>query len=240
MEHGMMDTTITSCLLSVEHQRNKGYRTTRLYPASAAIFNLFFCAYFERFVKSDFTGYYLSLFLLFEGSLYAFVSTSSFFTVGHEILSKSRVFPTTSTSRLVFVLTSNVRRPIVWALVGSNVFFLLIILRHALPHALIAPLVFILMILTIEVVLSTSLLVLLRRSVPTGSVIALLAFSIFALFVGTTVFHADSLLRTAPIVGWATNGILASSTGNIATALVNACWLALLILGGFVLGRRLA
>lgn len=236
----MTSTGLAGHLLAVERERNTGYRTTRLYPAAAAILNLFFCAYFEQYLKDDVSGYYLSLFLFLEALLYAFVSTTSFFTVSQEILSKSRIYPVTPSARLLFVLASNFRRPVVLSLVGSNIFFIVILLRYTFPHTLLAALLFILMIVAIEVVLTTTVLILLRRSVPTTGAVALLTFLLLIFLIGAVVFHVESLLRGIPLVGWATSGILAARAGITSVSLLNVCWLTLLALAGLVVGRRFA
>lgn len=231
---------LSTHLLTVERQRNTGYRITRLYPAAAAILNLFFCAYFEQYLKDDVSGYYLSLFLFLEALLYAVVSTTNFFTVSQEILSKSRIFPVTPSARLLFVLASNFRRPVALALVGSNVFFIIVLLRHSFPHTLVAALLFVAMIVAVEVLLTTATLILQRRSVPTTGAVALLTFLLLACLIGVVVFHVESLLRGIPLVGWTTNGILAARAGTTLTSLPNLSWLVLLALAGLALGRRFA
>ena len=236
----MTGTGLATHLLAVERERNMGYRSTRLYPAAVAILNLFFCAYFERYLKDDVSGYYLSLFLFFETVLYVSVSMTAFFTASQEILSKSRIFPVTPAARLLFVLASNFRRPVVLSLAASNVFFIVVLLRFTFPHTLIAALLFILMIAAIEVIFATTALIMLRRSIPTTGAVAMLTFLLIVFLMGAMVFHIESLLRGIPVIGWTTSGIVAARAGNASTSLLNLAWLGLISLAGLVAGRRFA
>jgi hypothetical protein len=227
-------------LLSAERMKTGDYRTTRLYPAAAAILNLFFCASFERYLKDDPSGYYLSLFLFIEGALYVVVSSTNFFTAAFEILTKSRVFPTTPAGRLWFVVAGSARRPIVFSLVASDVFFLIILFRHAFPHVLITAALFLLMIISIEVLLATMMLTLMRRSAPLGTAVVLCALLLCLVFIGSFVLHFETVLSAIPFIRWAAMGMLAALVGNTSEALANAAWLVLTTLLVLVIGRRLA
>ncbi len=237
MEGRMMDSRSAELLL-VEKVKSGGYRITRLYPAAAAIFNLFFCAYFERYLNDDANGFYLSFFLFLETTLYAGISSVSFFSVSFEILAKSRIFPTTPTDRLLFIVAGNLRRPIIFSLVGSNVFFLIIFFRHMMPLAILTAALFILLIIVSELLLATLMLVLMRRSVPLESAAVLLGFLLFSMLIGSFVFHFESLLAMNPVLRWTVRGILAARQSDTAGILTNAGWLAMTGVFTLILGRR--
>jgi hypothetical protein len=227
MEKGLIISTTTGTLLAAEKLRSSGYRTTRLYPAALAILNLFFCAYFERYLKNDFDGYYLSMFLFLECTLYVGVSSLSFVTTSAEILAKSRVFPLTAVERLSFVVTSNLRRPTILALTGSSVFFVMIVYPSTFSNTLASiSLMIALMVLT-ETLLATTLLALARRSIPSGSAFALLGFLFVAFLVTSLIFHVASILGGIPAIKWATMGILAGGSGNTETIFIQTGWLLL-------------
>ena len=225
-------------LLSVEKSRSGSYRTTRLYPAAFGILNLFFCAYFERYLKHDASGFYLSIFLLIEAVLYVTISSTSFFTVSFEILSKTRIFPTASMDRLLFVIKSNIRRPLLLALLFTNAFFLMLLFRDTFWHGLVAAFVFSLLIATCEILLSVTMLILMRRSVPLGSAVALFAAIVFSIFIGSIVFHFDTLISSIPLIRWTVGGILAATQGEISGMTSNVGWLAFTSAAFFLLGKR--
>lgn len=225
-------------LLTVEKARRGEYRTTRLYPAAAAILNLAVCAYFERYLKNDATGFYLSVFLFLEANIYIVVSSTNFFTVAFEILSKSRIFPTTPTDRLVFVIASNLRRPIVLSLVGTNVFFMIILFRSTFWQASLAALFAVFMLAAIETVLSAVLLVLTRRALPLGSVVFVLALLLLTVCIGSLVFHFETLIASIPLIRWTVNGILAATRADVKAVIANIAWLASTAVLALMLGRR--
>jgi hypothetical protein len=227
-------------LLLVEKVRSGGYRTTRLYPAAAAVLNLAFCAYFERYLKNDATGFYLSVFLLLEATIYVVVSSTSFFTVTFEILLKSRIFPTTPTDRLVFVIASNCRRPILLSLVGTNIFFVIILFRNTLWQAFQAGLFVVLLLMVIEILMSAALLALTRRSLPLGGAVAVLSFFLLTALIGSLVFHYETLIASIPLIRWAINGILAATHADAKGVLANIAWFASTAVVTLVLGRRLS
>ena len=236
----MTSTLTAGNLLVVDRLKSGGYRTTRLYPAAVAILNLFFCAYFERYLKDDANGFYLSLFMFLESTLYAVVSSINFHRISFEILSKSRIFPATPSSRLLFVITGNLRRPIVLSLVGSNIFFLIVLFRHPVMDALIVGVLFAGLIIVTEILLSTLMLTLLRRSIPSGIAAVFLGFLLFALLIGSFIFHVESLLAMNPLLRWTIDGILSARHSDTVGVLTNITWLGSVGVLALVLGKRFA
>lgn len=229
-----------SHLLSVDRLRTSEYRVTRLYPAAVAILNLFFCAYFERYLNSDVTGFHLSLFLFLESSAYAALSTTNFFTVSSEILSKSRVFPTTPTDRMLFVIKGNCRRLMQLSLVGSNIFFVVILFRATPSAAILAVLIFLLFTLTIEILLSVSLLILQRQSLPLEGAIAIAGFVLLSLLLGSIVFHYEILIASLPLMKWAVDGMLGATRNETSGVILSFAMLLITSTLMLVLGRRFA
>lgn len=227
-------------LLLVERARSGGYRTTRLYPAVAAILNVVFCAYFERYLKNDPSGFYLSVFLFLEATIYIVASSTNFFTVTFEILSKSRIFPTTPTDRLAFIIAGNFRRPLVLALAATNVFFVIVLFRNTFWLGLTTALFVVLLIITIEVLLSALLLALMRRSLPLGTAVVVLAFLLLTVFIGSFVFHYETLIASIPLIRWTVNGILAGTRADAAEVVANIAWLCSTAIITLLLGRRLS
>lgn len=231
---------LTTHLLSVDAFRNSGYRTTRLYPAATAILNLFFCAYFERYLKNDATGFYLSLFLLLQAGAYIVLSSTNFFTVSFEILSKARIYPTTPTDRMLFVIGGNCRRPILLSLVGSNMFFVIVLFRETFWGAILAALFYFLLASTIEVFLSASMLIIKRRSLPLEGAIVVVGFILLTLILGSLVFHYETLIASIPFIRWTVDGILGAIHLETMKVISSIAWLLTTFAVMLILGRRFA
>jgi len=228
-----------SCLLAADRLRNslKG-EAAIVYPASIGVLNLFFCAYFERFLKNDTGALYLALFLFLESSVYLLMAVAYFMGSTTEFLSKTRIFPTTPSSRILFASLSNIRRAPCGALVASNIFFMLVFYRNSPLAMIAAPILFLLMILNIETVSTIILLVSARISRPLAGVAALVALCAFAVPVSSLVFHFDTLLTALPVISWATSGIHSAAQGALSPAVTMGGLLAALPIAVVVIGAR--
>ena len=204
-----------------------------------AILNLFFCANFERYLKNDFGGYYLSMFLFLECTIYVVVSSLSFVTTSAEILERTRVFPIAPVERLLFVVMSNLRRPMILALMASTVFFVVIAYPNTFWNALASIFLIVVLMCLTETLLSTILLALARRSIAPGSTFALFGFFFLAFLVSSLVFHVESILENIPTIKWATAGILAGSSGETESVLLQTGWLVLAELVVLAIARKI-
>ena len=239
METGLGRLNVPRTLLVAERLRSGGYRNTRLYPATVAILNLFLCASFEPHLKEGGT-YYLSVFLFLEVTLHVVLSSLNFSTFVSEILAKSRIFPTRSAQRMLFVITSSLRRPLLLALAASNVLFLLILFHSTVWAALAVAPLFVFLIFVTETLLSTFLLIATRYAIPFGGMIVLLGFLVVVVVIGAFAFRVESLVEYIPILQWATHGIIAAEAGNIGGAAGGALRLFLTEISILFVGRRFA
>ena len=229
---------MTKHLLSVD--RMKRAEGKPLTPAVAGILNLVFCSYCEKFLKTDVTGFYLTLFLFIEASFLISLSATNLFSTSIDILARTKIFPVPPASRLLFVIVADMRRPLALSLMGSTVLFLAIVFRHSLLQAIAAGVLFTLFILVIEILFAAGILAAIRRSVTAGGVVALLGSIVLVILIGSLVFHFSSLLSMNPLLRWTTNGILAAGRSDGLSFLGSIGWLTLTGIVAMLIGRRFA
>lgn len=227
-------------LLSVDAVRHHSYRRQRLYPMAAALLNLFFCASFERYLSNDAGGFYLSLFLLLEATVYSLFTLTHFFSVSFEILSKSRIFPVTPVDRLLFVIVSDLRLPMVIAFVTTTTFFLVILFRDTFWSAFSTVVILALLFVTLEVFLSTVMLTFTRRSLSPAGIVVMLLFVLFSALTGSLVFRYETLISSIPFIRWTADGMIAAAHGEAGGVMSSMAWLASTAGVVLLLGRKLA
>jgi hypothetical protein len=237
MEASAMSTP-ASLLYAVAWKRSDSYRTRKLYPAAAGILNLFFCATFERYLANDEAGFYLATFLILQSILYCLVSSFNFTTILSDVLTRTRIFPLTARDRFHFVLRSSMSRPLHWALVATNCFFLVIQFHDAIDGDILVVTIFLLLILNAELFLATLQSVLVRKSIPIGTVFILIGTLLFLTIVIAFVFHAQNLVLAFPPVRWTVLGILAAAHGSYTHTAMNGLWLAVLATAVYYIGRK--
>ena len=209
-----------------------------LYPIFAALLNLIFCGYMDQFLQSDPDGYYLSLFLFIQSSFLVFISTGNFIRGGQEILMKTTIFPTTPLSRMLFVLSSNVKHPLSFVLLATNVLFMIVVYHSSAGVIIGVVSFFLLTVLAVEIVVSAASLVLAKRSRPMIGVIMGGVGLLGIVLVFSVVFQATTLLTSMPVIAWATGGIIALQSGDSVMVWRDIGYLCVTCAVIFLAGRR--
>lgn len=233
--------TTTRLLLGVDRRQLESVpRSSRAAPILVGVLNLFFCAYAERYLGEDLGGVFLSLFFFLEASCFIVLVTVQYLSVTEQILSRIRTYPTVPWSRFLFAALAGVRRPVCIVLWGTTSFALLLLNRHSMASSILVPLLYTFLLLDLQLIMTTSLLVVSRRGYPATALIALFAILTFALLLGFLVFQFTSVLTGMPFLSWAVAGVVAVNEGNIPSALISLSLLGVTLLIGIEAGRRFA
>jgi hypothetical protein len=221
-------------LLAAERQKRgeEGY----FFPAVVGVLNLVVCSYCESAIRREATA--LALFLFFESAIVIALSAAQLFTTSIDILSKTRIFPVTPRARLRFAIVADLRRPVVLAVIGSAAFFLIILFRHNTLQAIAAPVVFIMSAVVTEALFVTFMLIMTRRAVPVGGIVALIGMAVAATFFAVMIFHVDLTLN--PLLIWITGCINAAGRGDGIDAFRNFAFLLATGICAILIGRRYA
>jgi hypothetical protein len=103
---------------------------------------------------------------------------------------------------------------------------------------IVAPILFLLMIVNIETVSAVFLLALAKSSRPVAGLVAFAALCAFAVPVSSLLFHFESLLAGLPVLSWTTSGILFAARGDLSSAAAIGAILAALPMSVAVIGSR--
>jgi hypothetical protein len=190
----------------------------KLYGFALFILNLFPSGFSENLLRTDATGYSLSLFLFCHSAAYLLLALSYVSVTSREILHKAEVFPTRSISRLLFVIVGSIRHPIAIALLASNALFFLLLFRHDGIAAGIAFLIYLLLMISISVVTSFVFLFMEKRRIPAGIALLCAALLIVAGLAGSFVFHSELIMESVPLVGVCVRGIQSAVQGKYLSA----------------------
>jgi hypothetical protein len=131
-------------------------------------------------------------------------------------------------------------RPLHWALVATNCFFLVIQFHDAIDGDILVVTIFLLLILNAELFLATLQSVLVRKSIPIGTVFVLIGTLLFLTIVIAFVFHAQTLVLAFPPIRWTVQGILAAAHGTYTHTAMYGLWLAVIATAVYYIGRKLS
>lgn len=199
-------------LLEADRRRAKvSGEHNRLVAAALGFVNLFFCAYWERFLADDPHGTALTLYFTIQSFLFCILAVSSFWTGSSQIVHRTHIFPVTAAGTFLFVIGAFLRRPAVVALIVTNALFLIINYKASVPVAFASiPFVLLIPIFCSVIVAAGMLFLSVRASALPG--VGLLVMAGFAIFLVMTVaYGGESLLGAIPPGGWAAHGILAAA-----------------------------
>lgn len=205
---------IAQSLLPVDtEQRSALSPRIKLYAFILGILNLFPSGLAEHVLRSDRDGYYLSLFLFSHSAVFGLVGLSHFIGSSRAILQKVYLFPTTALSRILFVISANLRHPFSIALISSNLFFLIVLYRYHIPVGIAAAVLYLLLVLNIATIAGIVLLQLEKRGSSSGIAFVVLALAACAVFVGSYAYESDAIMQNVPLVNFCVNGILSAISG---------------------------
>ena len=232
---------ITSHLLAAEAIRTRSHgETPKMLPPALALFNLFFAASFEQHLEGTRYAYGLTLFLFLEGALFFVLSTTWYITTTSVILERTRIFPATVWSRILFVGWSGLRSRAVVFLWASAVLCLVILHHRTAAEAIAAPVLYTLFLLSIQGTIVAAFLIFSRLSQPM-TLFAWFGGSILAVvLIGALMFRHESLLDTVAPLFWTSAGTIAARDGDLPAVLRNATYLILFTAGMAGIARRFA
>jgi hypothetical protein len=229
-------TDLADHLLAAERQ--KGGVESYFFPALVAVINLVLCAYCESAVRRDATA--MALFLFFEGAVVLTLSAAQLSSTTMDMLSKSRIFPVTSRSRLRFAIVADLRRPAMIAVIGSTALFLVVLCRHSLLQAIAAPIAFAAFAVVTEMVFVVFTLIVSRHAVPISGIFSLIAIAVIATFFTTLILHLDLVLSLNPLVFWTSGSINAAGRADLFETIEYTAFLSATGACAIAVGRRYA
>jgi hypothetical protein len=212
----------------------------RAHPVVFAAGNLFFCGYMEHLLKADPGGHAMALFLFIEASICFLFSIGYHFQSIRELLVKSSVFPARGRDRFLFNVACVLRKPLTLALWITAGLFVIVFCRQS-PGAAILGLVFFSAML-LDMILLGSILSLasIRTPQAAGALFFGIALAIPILLAASMVFHAGGVLGVLPVVSWTGEGIRAAQAGSATGVADNLGFLLALMIGGIILGNKIA
>jgi hypothetical protein len=202
-----------------------------------ALLNLFFLAYFERYLTRESSADTLALLIFLEISLFLALAIARFLSVTGETLRRTALFPTTSWERFMFTGLSNLRRPVSYLWWGSVILAFLILAHGSWAQVVLPALLFSFLVLCTQMVIA--ILLLAAGKGGGGTIVwALLAIAL-STAVASLLFGELSLLRLFLPVQLVAEAIHGTGSGNLQPSLHAFALLAGLSGGSLLLARRI-
>jgi hypothetical protein len=227
-------------LISVERLREqRSADEPKLVAPMLGLLNLFFLAYFERYLTGERSAETLALLIFLEITLFVILAVTRYLSVTGETLRRAALFPTTAWDRFIFSGISNLRRPVSLLWWGSVVLAFLILAHGSWAEVFLPTLLFSLLVLCAQMVVSLLLLTARKGEGSGGAIVwALLAF-VSGIAVVSLLFGERSLLRVLLPVQWVAEAIHATGVGNLRPSLHAFGLLSGLGGGTLLLARRI-
>ncbi len=217
--------------------RSRGKRLSLL-PLIYGVGNLLFCGFMDSRLRSDPAMHDLFLFFFLEGFLILSIAAGHFITNDEKVIVRTRIFPTTSLSRMMYLVAGNGRRPAVAAVLVTAMLFLCVLFRDSPWLLLSSLLLFALMAAGLMAIHAAAGLMLIRGSQPPEGMALMIVLLAIGVVAGSLMFRYDFLLEGTPVTAWAAAGMLAARTGDLAGLARNAGFLAATLAGALAVGRR--
>jgi hypothetical protein len=205
----------TGDLLGLLRLHEEATHTQRSVVAAAlAIANIFFCAYFERYVAGPSWQQALVTLLAIETGFLILITMGVYLQQIDPILRRTRIHPITTASRFSFVVAALMRHRYVVLFWGSGVFAMAVMVH---PAASSVPLVVLSFIVpgAAFIVLAITLLVFMERWTSSGAV-ALAGVGLVACITGSVaiVFPESRALEIFLPLKWCVHSCAAALTGD--------------------------
>lgn len=227
-------------LLLVEMLRERrGAGDPKFVGPALALLNLFFLAFFERYLAGETSAEILALLIFLEVVLFAVLALTRFLTVTEETLRRGAIFPTSAWERFFFSAISNLRRPVVALWLGSVVVGFVTLGHSSWVEAIVPSLLFTLLILCTQAGMSLLLLTAAKRDGGGGVIVWGLLASVSCVAIAALLMGEQSLVRFVVPVQWVAEAIRATREGNVALSLRALALLLGLMGGGILAARRL-
>jgi hypothetical protein len=239
--HEAMTTSLAThirMVLQLDRMKRSGQSGKRLvFSLLVPVLNLFFCAYYERFMKGAGNRSGLDLFLTVECVVLALLATVHFVTSLKEIAKNIRLLPVHALPLVLAVHAALFRDQLSLGILATGAFGLAVILHPGIAALSLLVLIVFLLGAGVQAFVGCALLVAFARSDCAAGVTLLCLLSLLASVLWSMAFRAVALPLTLPPVLWASRGMESAIRGAgfdtaISVALLIA--LPLLILGGTV------
>ena len=210
----------------------------RAHPAILSILNLFFCGYFDQYLKNDPAQIYFALFLTLELMIYTLCAIGSFSRNGWRVLRTSIIFPTTVWSRFILIMLSILRNPVCMGLqLTTSLFFIVFFHRSFLSMVFVATGYMLISIFIVSLI-SIAYLFMSVRSQSAAGLLVIVLFGGIISIATSFLFHLDSVLTSLPFLSWMIGGLRALNNGNALTALFDASLMLIVPLFTILVGIR--
>jgi hypothetical protein len=176
--------------------------------------NLFFCAYYERFLTSAADRSALDLFLTVQCVVLALLATVHFVSSLREIAHNIRLLPVRTPSLVLAVPAALLRDPLALGILATGIFGLVIMLH---PEPATIPLLIAAVVLLgagIHTLVGSALLVASARSDRAAGITLLGLLALLATLLWSLSFRADALPLLLPPVLWASAATEAALHGT--------------------------
>lgn len=230
--------TVQQLLFVDTLREQRGAGDPRFVGPVLALLNLFFLAYFERYLVGESSADILALLIFLEVILFTVLALTRFLGGTEETLIRGAIFPTSSWERFAFSAISNLRRPVIGLWLGSVVLALVILGHSSWVEVVFPSLLFSLLVLCTQAGLSILLLAFRKRDGGGGMMVWGLLAAAFSVVIVSLLFGERSLLRFVVPVQWVAEAIRAAREGNLMPSVRALAVLLGLGGGGLLLARR--
>jgi hypothetical protein len=224
-------TSVTRLLRVEQLKEERRPSTPRLFAFAFGLANLFFMAYFERFLAEDRSGRSLQLLLFIQAWVFLALSATHFQDSTADTLNKAVIFPSSSWDRFVFTCLSNLRRPIIVLWWGGTVLAFLVLLHQNVGELILPAILFSLLVLFLQSMLSSLLLFARRMDASVSAMLWTFAAFLFILTLISLILRTQELISLILPVRWAAAAI----AGLRENSYLPVVWGGGLILGSVVL-----
>jgi hypothetical protein len=203
-------------LISVERLREqRSADEPKLVAPMLGLLNLFFLAYFERYLTGERSTETLALLIFLEITLFVILAITRFLSVTEETLRRAALFPTTPWDRFVFSGISNLRRPVTLLWWGSVVLAFLILAHGSWTEVFLPSLHFTLLVLCAQMMITLLLLTAGKAGGNGFAIVWTLLACASGIAIVSLLFGERSLLRVLLPVQWVAEAIHATGEGNL-------------------------
>lgn len=225
-------------LLAEKNKATHTYGRVKIFPLIAACLNLFLCGLFDQYLREDVNGHYLTLFFLIQSIVCISFAIGNYNQSSAEILSKTKIFPVSFGSRLLFILKSNIRHGLFISLITTSILFFIVFYHRQPVVMFFAIFSYALLLVVVEVVVACLLLIA-QKSIRTIMSVAIFVFiTAFIISIFALIFHFNTPLLYTPLVSWTSSSILAMQRYDYLNVLLNVSFFILTLIIALFVGKR--
>lgn len=193
----------------------RGAGDPKFVAPALALLNLFFIAYFEQYLAGERPVEIRALLVFLEATLFVILALTRFLGGTEQTLKRGAIFPTTAWERFLFSGISNLRRPVVTLWVGSVALAFVTLGHSSWIEASVPPILFSLLILCLQAVVSLLLLWSAKREGTAGMIVWGMLAAVLGVVTASLLFGEWSLMRFLLPVQWVAEAIRATRDGDL-------------------------